>query len=177
MLDLLPPLIHIRAGATDGELQWPISRLMRELRSPQPGGALVARHLAQTLLIEALRLHLAEGQAHRVGWLYALGDSRLRHAMTAMHGDPARRWTLDELAKTAGMSRTSFATRFREILGEPAMEYLTRWRMMLAARLLRDQRQSVAAVAPSVGYESESAFGAAFKRVIGQSPKSFANAS
>lgn len=176
MLNALPPFIHIRAGATEGELIWPITRLMRELRSPQPGGALVARHLAQTLLIEAFRLHLADGTKAGVGWLYAIGDPRIRSAMAAMHGDPARRWRLEDLAATAGMSRTSFATHFREILGEPAMEYLTRWRMVLAAHRLREGRQSIAVVAPAVGYESESAFGAAFKRVIGLSPRSFANA-
>ncbi|WBO23820.1 AraC family transcriptional regulator [Sphingomonas abietis] len=176
MLEALPPLIHIRAGATEGELIWPITRLMRELRSPQPGGTLVARHLAQTLLIEAFRLHLADGATAGVGWLYALGEPRIRSAMAAIHADPARRWRLEDLAATAGMSRTSFAVRFREILGEPAMEYLTRWRMVLAAQRLREGRQSIAVVAPAVGYESESAFGAAFKRVIGLSPRSFANA-
>lgn len=176
MLGLLPPLIHIRAGATEGELIWPIARLMRELRSPQPGGELVARHLAQALLIDALRLHLAERPANGAGWLYALSDPRLRLAMAAMHAEPARRWTLEKLAAGAGMSRTSFATHFRAIVGEPVMEYLTRWRMLLAAERLRSGRQSIAVIAPSVGYESESAFGAAFKRVIGVPPRSFANA-
>jgi AraC-like DNA-binding protein len=176
MLNPLPPLIHIRAGATEGELIWPITRLMRELRSPQPGGALVASHLAQTLLIEAFRLHLADRTTAGTGWLNALGEPRIRSALVAIHADPARRWKLEDLAAAAGMSRTSFATRFREILGEPAMEYLTRWRMVLAAQRLREERQSIAVVAPAVGYESESAFGAAFKRVIGLSPRSFANA-
>lgn len=175
MLGLLPPLIHIRAGTTDGELFWPISRLMRELRSPRPGSDLIARHLAQTLLIDALRLHLADPTAEGAGWLHALSDPRLRLAMAAMHAEPARRWKLQDLAAAAGMSRTSFATRFRAKLGEPVMEYLTRWRMLLAADRLRNGRQSIAIVAPSVGYESESAFGAAFKRVIGVPPRSFAN--
>lgn len=174
---LLPPLIHIGSGATEGELIWPITRLMRELRTPQPGGALIAGHLAQTLLVEALRLYLT-GQAEQgAAWLKALSDPRLRAAIKAMHAQPARRWMLDDLAAIAGMSRTSFATHFRTMSGEPAMEYLTRWRMLLAAERLRGGRETIAAVAATVGYESESAFGAAFKRVMGLPPRSFVRAS
>jgi AraC-like DNA-binding protein len=173
LLGILPPLIHIRAGMSDGTLVWLIDRIMRELRAPQPGAALVARHLAQTILIEGLRLHLADRPIGGTGWLYALADPGIRAAMTAMHAEPARRWTLQDLAATAGMSRTSFANRFREIAGETAMEYLTRWRMLVAADHMKDGRRSIALVAPMVGYESESAFGAAFKRVIGRSPRSF----
>ncbi len=176
LLSLLPPFVHIRAGATDGELIAPIARLMSELRSPRPGGELLARHLIQALLIEALRLHLVDGPEGAQGWLYALSDPRICAAMTAMHAKPARRWTLEGLAGTAGMSRTSFAIRFRDLLGEPVMEYLTRWRMLLAADELRTGRKSIAGVAASVGYESESAFGAAFKRVFGQPPRRFAKA-
>eukprot|EP01037_Dinobryon_pediforme_P006452 gene6452-6519_t len=173
MLDALPPLIHIRAGVTAGDLLWPIARLMRELRSPLPGGALMAQHLAQTLLIEALRLHLAKRPAGGSGWLHALGDPRLHQALAAMHAKPGKRWTLAELATIAGMSRTSFAGHFRSTLGETAMEYLTRWRMLLAADRLQRGQAPIATIALGVGYESESAFGAAFKRVIGSSPGRF----
>jgi AraC-like DNA-binding protein len=93
-----------------------------------------------------------------------------------MHADPAKPWRLTDLAKTAGMSRSSFAARFRETLGETPLEYLTRWRMMLAADRLAQGQATLAVVAPMVGYESESALGAAFKRVLGQSPRQFVKA-
>ncbi|HEX6784404.1 MAG TPA: AraC family transcriptional regulator [Sphingomicrobium sp.] len=173
LLSVLPPLIHIAAFATNGELMWPITRLMRELRSPQPGGALLAQHLAQALLIDALRLHLADANERRSGWLYALGEPRLRTVLAAMHAEPARKWKLVDFAQLAGMSRTSFATRFSAVLGEPAIGYLTRWRMLLAADFLRNQGQSIATVAHAVGYESESAFGAAFRRAWGRSPRGY----
>lgn len=131
-------------------------------------------HLAQSLLIEALRAHLAERAGHSTGWLFALGDRQMRAAIEAMHSDPARKWSLHDLATIAGMSRSSFAVRFKETVGEPALEYLTRWRMMVAADRLSRRGLPIATVAPMVGYGSESAFGAAFKRVIGASPRQFA---
>ena len=100
----------------------------------------------------------------------------MRAVIGAMHAEPGRKWTLEALAKVAGMSRSSFAVRFKETVGEPAMDYLTRWRMIVASDRLANAGMSIAAVAPLVGYESESAFGAAFKRVMGYSPRQFAKA-
>jgi AraC-like DNA-binding protein len=174
LLGMLPPLVHIRAEASKAALRWSIERLMRELREPRPGSALIAEHLAQALLIEALRLHLAEHSYDSTGWLFALADRRMRAVIAAMHAEPGRKWTLEALARVAGMSRSSFAVRFKETVGEPAMDYLTRWRMMVASDRLANGGMSIARVAPTVGYESESAFGAAFKRVIGHSPRQFA---
>ncbi len=176
LLSMLPPVVHIRAEADKVGLRWSIERLMRELREPQLGGALIAEHLAQTLLIEALRLHLADQSPHRSGWLFALADRRMRAVIAAMHAEPGRKWTLATLAKVAGMSRSSFALRFKATVGEPAMDYLTRWRMLVASDRLANGGMSIAIVAPTVGYDSESAFGAAFKRVIGSSPRQFARA-
>jgi AraC-like DNA-binding protein len=174
LLGMLPPLVHIRAEASKAALRWSIERLMRELREPRPGSALIAEHLAQALLIEALRLHLAEHSHDSTGWLFALADRRMRAVIAAMHAEPGRKWTLEALARVAGMSRSSFAVRFKDTVGEPAMDYLTRWRMMVASDRLANGGMSIARVAPTVGYESESAFGAAFKRVIGHSPRQFA---
>lgn len=176
LLENLPPVVHIRADATKAALGWLIERLMRELCEPQPGGTLIAGHLAQTLLIEALRLHLADRSADSAGWLFALADKQMAAVIAAMHAEPGRRWTLAELGRIAGMSRSTFALRFKETVGEPVMDYLTRWRMLLAADKLANGRVPIAVVAPSVGYESESAFGAAFKRVIGHPPRQFARA-
>ena len=176
LLGMLPPVVHIRAETSRAELRWSIDRLMRELREPQPGSALIAEHLAQALLIEALRLHLAEHSHRNTGWLFALADRQMRAVIAAMHAEPGRKWTLEALARVAGMSRSSFAVRFKESVGEPAMDYLTRWRMMVASDRLANAGMSIAVVAPTVGYESESAFGAAFKRVIGTSPRQFTKA-
>jgi AraC-like DNA-binding protein len=176
LLAILPPIVHIRAEANKAALRSSIERLMREMREPQPGSSLIASHLAQALLVEALRLHLAERSSDSTGWLFALGDRQMHAVIAAMHADPSRRWTLQSLAEVAGMSRSSFAARFKATVGEPAMDYLTRWRMMVAAERLASGGQSISAVAPAVGYESDSAFGAAFKRVIGRSPRQFAKA-
>lgn len=176
LLGMLPPIVHIRAEANKAALRWSIERLMRELREPQPGSALIAEHLAQALLIEALRLHLAEHSHHSTGWLFALADRQMGAVIAAMHAEPGRKWTLEALARVAGMSRSSFAVRFKDTVGESAMDYLTRWRMMVASDRLANGGMPIAVVAPTVGYESESAFGAAFKRVIGYSPRQFAKA-
>jgi len=174
LLGVLPPVVYISAEEGRDDLRWSIERLMRELRNPQPGGALLGEHLTQALLIEALRLHLVERSREDAGWLFALADRQMHAVMTAMHGDPGRKWTLEDLARVAGMSRSTFAVRFKTTVGEPVMDYLTRWRMMVAADRLANAGMSIAIVAPTVGYESESAFGAAFKRVIGYSPRQFA---
>jgi AraC-like DNA-binding protein len=174
LLALLPPIVHITGDANKAALRSSIDRLMVELRAPQPGGALIAEHLAQALLVEALRLLLAQDARGRAGWLFALADRQLHAAIAAMHRAPAQRWTLHELARVAGMSRSTFALRFKEKVGEPPMDYLTRWRMMLAADRLANQGMTIATVAPMVGYESESAFGAAFRRIIGCPPRQFA---
>jgi AraC-like DNA-binding protein len=176
LVSLLPPVVHIRAEANKAALRGSIERLMGELREPQLGGALIAEHLAQALLIEALRLHLAEHSHNSTGWLFALADRQMRAVIAAMHGQPSRKWTLEALARVAGMSRSSFAVRFKDTVGEPAMDYLTRWRMMVASDRLAIGGMPIALVAPMVGYESESAFGAAFKRVMGYSPRQFAKA-
>jgi len=176
LLTMLPPIVHIRAEMHKAPLRSSIERLMHEMREPQPGGSLIAGHLAQALLIEALRLHMAERSSSSTGWLFALADPQMYAVMAAMHAEPARRWTLKTLAGVAGMSRSSFAARFKATVGEPAIDYLTRWRMMMAAHQLTTGGLSVSAVAPAVGYESESAFGAAFKRVLGHSPRHFAKA-
>jgi AraC-like DNA-binding protein len=173
LLGMLPPIVHIRKDADQAALRWSVERMMRELREGQPGGILVAQHLAHMMLVQALRLHLAE-QRTGVGWFFALADKRLSAAMGAMHGDPAQRWTLQELAERAGMSRSSFAVKFKETVGEAPMEYLTRWRMLLAADRLENSDDPVSVIALSLGYESESAFSTAFKRTMGCSPRQFA---
>lgn len=173
LLQVLPPIVHIRSEEDKVGLRWLMERLMRELRQPLPGGALIAKHLAQTLLVEALRLYLDDQATARIGWLFALADRQMSAAIAAMHARPEFGWTLEALAREAGMSRSNFAARFKASVGEPAIEYLTRWRMMLAADRLSRTGVSISAIAPDLGYESNSAFCAAFKRVVGCSPRKF----
>ncbi len=170
LLGMLPPVVHIRSEADRAAMRWSLERMKQELREPQPGGVLVAQHLAILMLVQALRLHLADAQGG-VGWLFALADKRMRAAITAMHDDPAHRWTLQELAAQAGMSRSSFALRFRQTVGASPMDYLTRWRMMLAGNRLASSSDPVSAIAASLGYESESAFSTTFKRLMHRPPR------
>ena len=170
---MLPPIVHIRKESDKAAMRWSLERMMQELREPQPGGFLVAQHLAHMMLVQALRLHLAEGSRGGVGWLFALADKQMGAAINAMHDDPAHRWTLQELAERAGMSRSTFALKFKETVGASPMEYLTRWRMLLAGDRLANSSDPISVIALSLGYESESAFSTAFKRVMGCSPRQY----
>jgi AraC-like DNA-binding protein len=171
LLSVLPPIVHIRKDADRAALRWSLERMMQELREPQPGGFLIAQQLATMMLVQALRLHIAEGQRGGVGWLFALADKQMNAAITSMHDDPAHRWTLQKLAERAGMSRSIFALKFKATVGISPMEYLTRWRMLLAGDKLTNSDDPISIIALSLGYESESAFSKAFRRAMGCSPR------
>ena len=171
LLQSLPPIVHIRNEADRAAMRWSLERMREELRNPQPGGSLIAQQLAYVMLVQALRLHLADGAAGGVGWLFALADRQMSAAITCMHDDPGRPWTLQTLAERVGMSRSVFAQRFKAAVGTTPMEYLARWRMMLAGERLKQPGESISAIATSLGYDSESAFGKAFRRVMGCSPR------
>ncbi len=173
LLDLLPAAVHIRNESDKAALRASMELMMQELRAPQPGGYLVARHLAHLMLVFALRQHLTSGTPGSVGWLFALGDKQMAAAINAMHEEPARAWTLQSLARLTCMSRSTFASKFKQAVGTPPMEYLIRWRMLLARDRLRNSGHSIATIAASLGYESESAFRTAFKRVVGCSPRQY----
>ena len=173
LLGALPLIVHIQNPSDKAAMRWSLERMRQELREPQPGSFLVAQQLAYMMLVQALRLHLAEGLKGGVGWLFALADKQMSAAIQCMHDDPAHRWTLQELAERIGMSRSSFALKFRETVGEPPMEYLTRWRMLLAGDRLSNSSDSVSEIARSLGYESESSFSTAFKRVMGCPPRQY----
>jgi AraC-like DNA-binding protein len=171
LLAMLPPIVHIRDQSDQAALRWSVERMMQELREQQPGGYLMAEHLAHMMLVQALRLHMAEGVRGGVGWLFALADPQIGTTISAMHAEPAHRWTVQELAALAFMSRSTFALKFKAMVGESPLEYLTRWRMMLGADRVASTSDPIAAIAQSLGYESESAFSTAFKRVMGSSPR------
>ena len=174
LLGMLPPIVHLRSETDRAELRWSLERMSHELRAQRPGSLLMAQHLAHMILVQAIRLHLETGMEGGVGWLFALADKQLCAAMGAMHGEPARPWTLQMLAERAGMSRTIFASKFKATVGSSVMEYLARWRMLLAGNRLTSSRDPISTVALELGYESESAFSKAFKRVMGCSPRQYA---
>ena len=174
LLHSLPPIVHIRRESDKAAMRWSLERLREELRDPQPGGSLIAQQLAYMMLIQALRLHLADAASAGRGWLSALSDKHMSIAIASMHNDPGFPWTLQSLAERVGMSRSVFALRFRATVGATPMEYLTRWRMLLAAERLKNSSDGLSAIALSLGYESESAFGKAFRRVMGCSPRQYA---
>ena len=171
LLDVLPPVAMLENESQRESLRWAVERMQREMRDPQPGGILIAQQVAYTLLVEALRLHLADDLQRGSGWLSALADSRMRAALSCMHGEPARAWTIQDLARSAGMSRTAFAQTFKRTVGTSPMDYLTQWRMTLAAKRMQDTGETISSIAPALGYKSESAFSAAFKRQWGTSPR------
>lgn len=171
LLNSLPPIVHIRKESDKAAMRWSLERLREELSNPQPGGSLIAQQLAYMMLIQALRLHLADRTNPSVGWLFALADPPMSTAIACMHDNPGHPWTLRRLAECAGMSRSIFALRFKETVGMTPMEYLTRWRMLLAGERLKNSDGSISEIASSLGYESESAFGKAFKRVMGCTPR------
>ena len=173
LLGVLPPIVHLRKESDKAALRWSLERMSQELRDPQPGGFLVAQHLAHMMLVQALRLYLAEGLSGGVGWLFALADKQMSAAIHCMHDDPAHSWTIQKLAERAGMSRSAFALKFRETVGASPIEYLTRWRMLLAGDKLVNSSDPISVISLSLGYESEAAFSTAFKRLMGCSPRQY----
>jgi AraC-like DNA-binding protein len=173
LLQSLPPIVHIRREADRAAIRWSLERMREELRDPQPGSSLITQQLAYTMLIQALRLHLTDAAHAGPGWLSALADKHMSIAIASMHNYPGFPWTLQSLAERVGLSRSVFALRFRETVGATPMEYLTRWRMLLAADRLKNSSDGLSAIAESLGYESESAFGKAFRRIMGCSPRQY----
>jgi AraC-like DNA-binding protein len=170
----LPAIVRLRDETDKAGLRWALERMRQELSGGQPGADLVVQHLAHLLLVQALRLYLDQGAGRGVGWLFALGDRRIAAAIGGMHADPGARWTLPALAATAGMSRSKFAARFKKLSGSSPIDYLTRWRMLLAGERLIRRGEPVSAIALSLGYDSEAAFSTAFKRVMGCAPRKYA---
>lgn len=177
LADVLPPLIHVRAASPQASvLQWLLDQLVRERVADLPGASVASAQLAQLMFVQILRAHLAASGPLAAGWLRAVSDQRIAPALRLMHGDPGRSWRLEELAKAAAMSRTTFALHFKSVAGIAPLAYLTEWRMHLAERALREDSTPVSVLARSLGYTSESAFSNAFKRVTGTAPKRYRSA-
>jgi AraC-like DNA-binding protein len=168
----LPPLVRVNVrGSNAGTwLEASVRYALAEARSPRPGGAGVLSKLAEVLFIEVLRLYINEHSAGRTGWLAGLGDRVVGAALNALHQRPAQAWTLEELAREAGTSRSVLAERFQHLVGSSPMQYLIQWRMMLAANLLCRSKAPLSRIAEDVGYQTDTAFIRAFRREYGVPP-------
>jgi AraC-like DNA-binding protein len=172
LLRLLPRLIAVDAWNSP-ELEWLQSTLRflnTEARELRAGGETVITRLADILVIQAIRSWISTDPQAQTGWLGALRDKQIGRAIALIHRDPARDWTVASLAAAVGMSRSAFAARFTELVGEPAMHYLSRWKMHAALTWLKESDAPLSQVASKLGYESEAAFSRAFKRLMGVSP-------
>ncbi|TCK18237.1 AraC family transcriptional regulator [Thiogranum longum] len=174
LITLLPQVLVIDTWG-DEESSWLQSTLRfiaREAREPQPGGETVITHLADILIIQAIRSWIDSVPETERGWLAALRDKQIGKALAAMHREPEKDWTVVSLAKAVGMSRSGFSARFTSLVGESAKRYLTRWRMQLARLELQESADSLAVLADRFGYQSEAAFSRAFRREFGVPPGS-----
>ncbi|MBI3898319.1 MAG: AraC family transcriptional regulator [Gammaproteobacteria bacterium] len=168
---LLPPLIHIRASERRTRaLATTLQFLEIEARAPTLGSKLVINRLADILFVQAIRAYVESDEREDSGWLGALADHHIGAALRLLHEQTEQPWTMESLAAAVGMSRSAFALRFKQWVGEAPIEYLTRWRMYKAGRLLHESDMKLARVANAVGYDSEGAFNKAFKRVLGVTP-------
>ena len=169
LLATLPPVIHMR-GTPEGALAAFSRQAVEESKAERSGATLFLTRLSELMFIEVVRRYVESRSGDGVGWLAALRDPAVGKALALLHEQPARAWTLPDLAGAASVSRSVLAERFASLVGQPPMQYLTHWRLQLAAGLLANSSSKVATVAASVGWESEAAFSRAFKRAVGVSP-------
>lgn len=172
LLGGLPSLVRVNVrGSNAGPwLEASVRYALAEARSPRPGGAGVLAKLAEVLFIEVLRLHMNEQRPGRTGWLAGMGDPIVGAALSALHARPAHAWTLEDLAHAAATSRSVLAERFQHLVGSSPIQYLTQWRMLLAANLLNGTNAPLTHIAEEVGYQTDTAFSRAFRREYGMPP-------
>lgn len=177
VLAALPRLMHVSAADPGAELIVDAARAaLRESGRPGPGMDSLLGKLGELVFLQAIRQYIASLPPDAAGWFAGLRDRQIGKALALMHGDPAARWTIDALAEQVGLSRSTFAVRFTALIGTPPMQYLSIWRLQLAARKMESQGLSIAQAAAAVGYESESAFNRAFKKCVGVPPGSWRRA-
>ena len=178
LIDLLPEVLIVDRWheAADSWLRSTLDLISHEAATLKPGGEAMITRLADILIIQAIRSWLDTAEGAKTGWLSALRDPQIGRALVAIHRGPETDWTLERLAALAGMSRSGFAARFTEMVGQPAMRYLTDWRLQRARLALMSGRDSIGQVARNAGYQSEAAFGRAFKQLFGTPPGSLRRA-
>jgi AraC-like DNA-binding protein len=172
LISLLPKIIHVPSedSETLESIEATIRFIAQEAHAMRPGGETILTRLADVLLVQTIRWWIENEPDARIGWLGALRDRQIGRVIMLIHRRPAHAWTLDSLAAEVAMSRSLLAARFKELVGEPVMRYITRWRMQLAVTTLREEKIDIGQLAGRLGYQSESSFNRAFKRYVGMPP-------
>jgi AraC-like DNA-binding protein len=172
LLSMLPRVMVVRGedGRATHWLEPTLEMLAHETCSQRPGSEAVLARMTDVLFVQTIRAHLDTEEAKRSGWLRGLTDARIAAVLAAIHTQPEKAWNVDALARVAAMSRTSFCQRFRSLVGQSPHQYLTRWRLQMAATSLRERDQGIKALAASVGFPDEMAFNKVFKRHLGVPP-------
>jgi AraC-like DNA-binding protein len=172
LVSQLPQLIHMQSsnGGLPGQLQPLVQLMADEARDIGAGGETVVAHLADIIVIHAIRYWVEHAPEASKGWLGALKDPKIGKALSVIHANPKSTWTVDRLAEQAGMSRSGFSARFSEVIGTSVKQYVTEWRMSLARMKIKQSPVTLADLAEELGYQSEAAFSRAYKRVMGEPP-------
>jgi AraC-like DNA-binding protein len=170
LIAALPRLLHLRATGADAWIANFTQQAVAESHARRPGGEAMLARMSEMMFVDAVRRYADQLPSQSAGWLAGLRDRFIGRALALMHEQPAQDWTIDELGRRVGLSRSALHERFVLLIGVPPMQYLAQWRMQAASRLLLETRATVAAIALDVGYDSESAFARAFKRLVGKPP-------
>jgi AraC-like DNA-binding protein len=172
----LPRVLHLPASRAGGWVAHVIDQAVVESNSRRPGSDAVLERLSEMMFVDAARRYLDSLPEDATGWLAGLRDRFVGKALRLMHERPDQAWTVDDLAREVGLSRSALHDRFVQCLGQPPMQYLASWRIQLGARLLRESNRNVATIALDVGYDSEAAFSRAFRRMVGLPPAAWRKA-
>lgn len=175
LLSVLPDVLHLsgEGGRARPWLETSLDLIAEEVRVGRPGAEAITNRLTEALFIQVIRAHIESVDQARPSWLAGLGDEQIAHGLGVMHAEVDRPWSVEALAHRVGMSRSGFSARFRELVGEPPLQYLTRWRMHQAATHLKEGRLSIAEIAAAVGYGAEASFSKVFKRFMGDAPGAY----
>jgi AraC-like DNA-binding protein len=176
LIAALPRVLHLPASQAGGWVARVIDQAVAESNNKRPGGDAVLERLSEMMFIDAARRYLDSLPADATGWLAGLRDRFVGKALALMHERPEHTWTVEDLAREVGLSRSALHERFVQYVGQPPMQYLGGWRIQLGARLLRESNRNVMAIALEVGYDSEAAFSRAFRRVVGMPPAAWRKA-
>lgn len=172
----LPRILHMPAARAGGWVARVIDQAVAESQERRPGGDAVLERLAEMMFVDTARRYLDSLPEDATGWLAGLRDRFVGKALALMHERPEHGWSVDDLARDVGLSRSAFHDRFVQYVGQPPMQYLANWRIQVGARLLRESNRNVATIALEVGYDSEAAFSRAFKRLMNVPPAAWRKA-
>ena len=170
LIAALPRMLHLRAGPEDAWIGDFTRRVVAESHAHRPGGEAMLARMSEMMFVDAVRRYADQLPDNSASWLAGLRERFVGRALALMHAEPAKDWSIDELGRRVGLSRSALHERFVQLVGVPPMQYLAQWRMQTAARMLLETRATVATIALDVGYDSEAAFARAFKRLVGKPP-------